>query len=97
LGWFDSLVDGEKQGIYDYLGWSSLPMPDALIHAAMASVANLAIIPMQDLLRLGTADRMNTPGTVEGNWRWSFNWSQLTPEMAGFVAHKVKVFGRAVV
>ncbi|MFM8341112.1 MAG: 4-alpha-glucanotransferase [Methylomonas sp.] len=97
LGWFDSLGDGEKQAIYDYLGWSNLPMPDALIHTAMASVANLAIIPMQDLLRLGSADRMNTPGTIEGNWRWSFNWSQLTPEMAGFIAHKVKVFGRAVV
>lgn len=94
LGWFSGLSDHEKQNIYDCLGWSSLPMPQALLHAALASVANLAIMPMQDILRLGSADRMNTPGTVEGNWTWQFDWSQLQPEMAEFVAHRVRLFGR---
>lgn len=94
LGWFECLADSEKQAIYDFLGWSSLAMPEALIHAAMASVANLAIIPMQDILRLGSADRMNTPGTVEGNWRWSYQWSQLNQDMAGFIAHRIRLTGR---
>lgn len=94
VGWFEALSDGQKQAVYDYLGWSSLPMPQALIHSALGSVANLAIIPMQDILRLGAADRMNTPGTVEGNWSWSFNWSQLQPEMAEFIAHRIRLFGR---
>lgn len=94
LGWFSGLSDHEKQAIYDFLGWSSLPMPQALIHAALASVANLAIIPMQDILRLGSVDRMNTPGTVEGNWSWGFEWAQLQPEMAEFVAHRIRMFGR---
>lgn len=94
LGWFSGLADNEKQAIYDFLGWSSLPMPQALIHAALASVANLAIIPMQDILRLGSVDRMNTPGTVEGNWAWGFEWAQLQPEMAEFLAHRIRMFGR---
>lgn len=94
LGWFESLGDAEKQRIYDYLGWSSMPMPNALIHAAMASVANLAIIPMQDVLRLGSADRMNTPGTIEGNWRWRFDWSQLTGDKVGYLSHLIRMFGR---
>ncbi|PKD38348.1 4-alpha-glucanotransferase [Methylomonas sp. EFPC1] len=94
LGWFEGLNDGEKQRIYDYLGWSSLPMPSALIHAALGSVANLAVIPMQDILKLGSPDRMNTPGTTEGNWRWRFDWSQLTDDKAGHFAHLVRLFGR---
>jgi len=95
LGWFDALHDGDKHRVYDYLGWSSLPMPDALVHAALASVANLAVIPMQDILRLGSADRMNTPGTTEGNWHWRFDWSQLGEDKVGRFAHLVRLLGRA--
>lgn len=94
LGWFESLNDAEKQRVYDYLGWSTMPMPSALVHATLGSAANLAIIPMQDILMLGSADRMNTPGTVEGNWRWRFDWSQLTEEHSGRFAHFVGMFGR---
>jgi 4-alpha-glucanotransferase len=93
-GWFAGLGDGEKQRVYDYLGWSSMPMPNALIHTAMASVANLAIIPMQDILGLGSADRMNTPGTTTGNWRWRFDWSHLTGDKVGYPAHLIRMFGR---
>ena len=94
LGWFEALGDAEKQRVYDYLGWSSQPMPNALIHEAFASVANLAIIPMQDVLRLGSADRMNTPGTTAGNWRWRFDWSQLTADRVGYLSHLIQLFGR---
>ncbi|QWF70429.1 4-alpha-glucanotransferase [Methylomonas paludis] len=96
LGWFETLSDIEKQRVYDYLGWSSLPMPNALIHAAMASVANLAVIPMQDVLRLGSVDRMNTPGTTEGNWHWRFDWSQLTADKVSYLRHLIGLFGRQV-
>ena len=94
LGWFQGLNDDDKRRIYDYLGNSSQSMPNALIYAALSSVANLAIIPMQDILRLGSADRMNTPGTIEGNWRWRYDWSQLTEEKASYVAYLVRLFGR---
>ena len=94
LGWFETQGDIEKQRVYDYLGWSSLPMPNALIYAAMASVSNLAVIPMQDILRLGSVDRMNTPGTTEGNWRWRFDWSQLSSDKVSYLSHLIKLFGR---
>ncbi len=94
LGWFESLSDFEKQRVYDYLGWSSMPMPNVLIYAAMASIANLAVIPMQDILRLGAADRMNTPGTMEGNWHWRFDWSQLTGDKVGYLSHLIRMFDR---
>jgi len=94
VGWFNALSDGEKQRVYDYLGWSSLPMPCALMYSALASVANLAVIPMQDILRLGSADRMNTPGTTTGNWHWRFDWSQLNEDNVGRFAHFVRLLGR---
>lgn len=94
LGWFNALSESEKQRVYDYLGWSSMPMPNALMHLALASVANLAIIPMQDVLGLGAADRMNTPGTTEGNWKWRFDWGQLTADKAHYLSHLIRMFDR---
>ena len=95
LGWYGCLSDMDKQRINDYQGWSNIPMPNALIHMALGSVSNLAVIPMQDILGLGAADRMNTPGTTEGNWRWRFNWSQLSGDRASYLAHLIRIFGRS--
>ncbi len=94
LGWFNSLNDHEKYRVYEYLGFSKTSMPYTLIGTAFSSVANLAIVPMQDILELGAEDRMNTPGTCEGNWGWRFNWSQLDDERARRFSHLVKLFGR---
>ncbi len=94
LGWYNGLNDHEKHRIYEYLGFSSTSMPFTLVGTALASVANLAIIPMQDILELGSEDRMNIPGTNGGNWKWRFNWDQLTEERAGRLEHLVKLFGR---
>ncbi len=94
LGWFNSLNDHEKHRVYEYLGFSNTSMPFTLIGTALGSVANLAIIPMQDILELGSDDRMNIPGTSKGNWSWRFEWSQLTNERAGRLGHLVRMFGR---
>jgi 4-alpha-glucanotransferase len=94
LGWLQKLSDYERTYIYDYLGCPSLSLHCALIHAALASVANLAIIPMQDILELGSEHRMNIPGTTTGNWSWRFNWDQLTHERASRLAHLVGLFNR---
>src|SRR5206468_478871 len=50
-----------------------------LIRAALASVADTAVIPAQDLLGLGSEARMNQPGTPSGNWRWRLRPGQITP------------------
>jgi len=94
IGWLEKLNEDEKRYIYDYLGSPSLSLNCALIHAALASVANLAIIPMQDILELGSEHRMNTPGTTKGNWSWRFEWVQLTQERAARLAHLVGLFNR---
>jgi len=71
LGWFDSAPDATRQSLFDYLGLESdSDMPLPVVRAALASVAALAIVPVQDLLGLGTEARFNTPGTLEGNWNW---------------------------
>ncbi len=52
-----------------------------LIRAVLASVANTAMVPLQDVLGLGSEARMNLPGTVSGNWRWRYKASSLTKEV----------------
>ncbi len=94
LGWFNALNDHDKQRIYHYLGYSQASMPYLLIGTAFSSVANLAIVPMQDILELGSADRMNTPGTTEGNWQWQFSWDQLTEDKVAKLTGLVTMFAR---
>jgi len=65
-----------------------------MIRLAMASVADMAIIPMQDILGLGQECRMNTPSTTEGNWRWRMRWEQLNDDITGHLRHLTRVFGR---
>ncbi len=94
LGWFEGLSDQEKHHIYEYLGFPQTTMPYTLIHAAFESIAYLAVVPMQDVLELGSEDRMNTPGTIEGNWGWRFSWEQVTEEKSNRLAHLVDLFDR---
>ncbi|QJD30143.1 4-alpha-glucanotransferase [Methylococcus geothermalis] len=95
LSWFEGLSADRQSYVYDYLGRSGLPMPAALVQAAMASVARLAIVPMQDVLGLGQGHRMNTPGTVGNNWHWRFDWAQLRDEHVEHLAHQIRMYGRS--
>jgi 4-alpha-glucanotransferase len=94
VGWFDTLSAEARHRVYDYFGSPPEPMPWLLNRAALASVARLAIIPMQDLLGLDGAHRMNTPGTVENNWRWNYRWDQVDPGLAARVRALVENYGR---
>ena len=93
-GWAEKLSDHERHYIMDYLGNPGLSLHCALINTALGSVANLAIIPMQDILELGSDCRMNTPGTIEGNWHWRFQWHQLSSDRVGRLAYLIKLFNR---
>ncbi|MEW6445834.1 MAG: 4-alpha-glucanotransferase [Pseudomonadota bacterium] len=94
LGWWGGL-DAEARGrVHEYLGESSEPMPWLLMRFALESVANLVVLPLQDVLELGGEARMNTPGTVEGNWGWRFCWSQWTEDAAARLASEVEIYGR---
>jgi 4-alpha-glucanotransferase len=85
LGWFDSLNDDTKELVYRSFNHPQDAMPWMLIGQAMASVANTAIIPWQDYLGLDGQHRMNTPGTLEGNWQWRFTWDQVPQGLTGQV------------
>ncbi|KAL2246550.1 4-alpha-glucanotransferase, chloroplastic/amyloplastic isoform X2 [Sesamum indicum] len=70
-GWWDILPQEEKSNVVKYLG--NIVEEDiswGLIQAALSSVAKTAIIPMQDVLGLGSSARMNIPATQYGNWSW---------------------------
>ena len=78
VGWYASLDAHERDVVHAMLDVGPTPaVPDFLIEAAYASNAALAIVPMQDLLARDSGARMNTPGTVVGNWRWRFAWSDV--------------------
>lgn len=80
--WFHSESEEAKQQVCSYLECSDHDMPWPLIRSAMMSVAKTAIIPMQDVLGLGEGNRMNLPGTIDGNWQWRFDWSQVDAGLA---------------
>lgn len=94
IGWSQSISEYEKNYIYEYLGNPSMPLHCAIIQAALASVANLAVIPMQDILELGSEARMNTPGITVGNWNWRFQWDQLSHDQTTRFTHLVALFNR---
>ena len=84
LGWFSNLDNLQAERVYEYLGAArDEAMPWPLIRASLASTCCLAVLPMQDVLELGQGHRMNTPGTMEDNWRWRFDWSQVTDRATG--------------
>jgi len=58
-------------------------------------VADLAILPLQDVLGLGSEARMNTPGRAEGNWRWRVRADQLTTPPLERLAELTELYGRA--
>lgn len=66
----------------------------AMIRAIMASVADIAIVPLQDALGLGSEARMNLPGTVGGNWKWRYRRGDLTQELSARLHSLVTLYDR---
>jgi len=63
------------------LGFQDDPVNRVFIRAVLASVADIAMIPLQDVLGLGSKARMNLPGTISGNWKWRYKAGTLTTEI----------------
>ncbi len=93
-GWYAMLTEAEKKHVAAYFGHPGEEMPWPLIRAALASVACLAMLPMQDILALDGEHRMNTPGTAEGNWRWRFSWEQVDPGLPAHLSGLMHLYGR---
>ncbi len=93
-GWYDTLEDPIKEKILDYTDCDDEHIIRKMIRLAWASVAKMAIIPMQDLLELGSEGRMNIPGIASGNWQWRFTKDQLTTEKAEWLNQISKLYNR---
>jgi len=95
VGWFEKANDYERSNLLSYIGgvaddgvhWD-------LIRLALSSIANVAIIPLQDILGLGSEARMNFPSVAEGNWGWRFHMEDLTHESQDRLRHLIRLFGR---
>ncbi len=95
LGWYASLDEATRRRVHDYLGWPGEPAPWPLIRAALASRADYAILPAQDLLGLGSAARMNRPGRAQGNWRWRLPTHWRAANLESRLWDMVNQYGRA--
>lgn len=87
LGWYTSLEEGTRDHVRRYLRVSGREIGWDFVRSAYASVCGLAIIPLQDLLNLGSEARLNTPGTSQGNWTWRYRPEQLEGLRSGAAAY----------
>lgn len=93
--WYFKLTDAEKGEVRDYLNVSDDSyIVYSMIRLALRSVADTAIIPMQDYLNLGEFARINTPGLASGNWQWRLNEWALNDDLAANIAHLTEIYGR---
>ena len=111
-GWLQSLDDESRQAVVqsvmetlqadehamtiDALQVSDTMICDALIDMALDSQAQLAVIPMQDFLHLGTEARMNLPGTIDNNWQWRFEWEQIPQDLAVKTRQRIEKAERGI-
>lgn len=98
-GWFKSdASDCEKENLFRYLGRTVAAghIAEEFVRLALMSVADTAIVPIQDVLGLGAEARMNTPSVARGNWEWRLTSGALTPGVACRMRGMVETYGRKV-
>ena len=96
-GWYEVLSPEDKQLSIDYMNNGDSPeeeIPWDFIRLALASVADLAIIPIQDYLGCGKEARINTPSTLGSNWTWRLKEGEFTPEIIKRCRKMNQLYGR---
>jgi 4-alpha-glucanotransferase len=96
-GWYRSLAEPERRRVDRYLACPGKEFHWEFIRLAWASVAEIAICPLQDLLGLGSEGRMNYPGRPGGNWTWRFRGEDLRPDLAERMLDLTGTYGRVTV
>jgi 4-alpha-glucanotransferase len=95
LGWYHTIPACDRRFAKNYLNIKgNKKVTWEFIRAAIASVSDTAIIPMQDYLELGSEARINTPSTLGDNWKWRMSAEQLSPELAEEILELCKLYGR---
>ncbi len=93
-GWFATAPRHERAFALDYLRTDAAHVVQAMIRASYASVAVLAMVPLQDVLGLGSEARLNVPSRPTGNWEWRFTEEMLLPTASRNLARLVSLYGR---
>ena len=97
MGWIPAMSRKDLAFAKKYIGVKrTSDICSSLIRMAYASVADTAIIPIQDYLELGSEARINTPSTLGGNWEWRMDSSDCTPQLAARMLELAQVYGRIV-
>lgn len=94
FGWYQTASEKEKDFCRRYIGRSGEDISWDLIRLAWSSVAELALAPMQDFLKLDSRARMNFPGKPAGNWTWRFLPSDLNPDLASRILEYNQLYDR---
>ena len=92
--WARDAAPSERAYAAEYLRLGRGPVARAFVRATWASVADLAVAPMQDVLGLGSEARMNTPGVPDGNWAWRMTPAQLASAPAAWLLTLTETYGR---
>lgn len=94
-GWVETASENEVSFCKEYIGYKEGEnFTDAFIKAVLSTVADTAIISMQDWLGLGKYTRMNTPSTAVGNWQWRLLKGEANSELAKRMSRYAKIYGR---
>ena len=94
-GWITTRTEQDREFLERYLNRKrDEDLCWELIRTAVASVADIAIIPMQDYLALGNEARINTPSTLGDNWKWRMSKGAATDELAEKIYGLTKMYGR---
>ena len=95
LGWFNDQNTDSQNHILSTLNITeSSLVAEKMIDVVFNSAGQLAIVPLQDLLNLGSEARMNIPGISENNWSWKFQWEQITQDLANKTRDRLDAAGR---
>jgi 4-alpha-glucanotransferase len=93
-GWLTTASEHEREHLARYLGPERPHTAEELMRLALRSTANTAIVPLQDVLDLGSEARVNTPGAPQGNWAWRLRADQFDPSRADCLAEMTLTYGR---
>ena len=96
-GWLENLQGHDLNFVREYINCYDKPVNDCvwgLIRTALASVADLAVIPIQDYLCLGNEARMNEPSTLGDNWKWRLKKDQISDMTLYHMKELTRIYGR---
>lgn len=93
-GWYEHTSEQNKDKVRRYMNTNASSVSWDFIRTCLGTIAKYAIFPVQDLLKLGSEHRMNTPGTATGNWEFRYRSGLLDEGMAKGLKQMTELFGR---